>query len=426
MKLFVYIRVVLEFVFVAVSFPGLAQEAIVDPMPSRAWDNQLLNVNLGNVRMNTEGITLAWQEMTTKYLIRANLYLPNRACEEQSVNFAFKKQNATVRELLDAFVVAYPKYTYTQDKECGIIWIHPKTASYSTLLSWKVNCTIPINEAPMYTSILVPLCNTFAPRILLDQFNDTNAMSRTFDNPVSVSSGIHTVKDILNSCCSWNIARSFYVCSNFGPYPISITPVNLHRGNPLAVFNTSLAFWECAFGPAPGGLVSEKDIIAGMSYNDPNKRWAARSYYHANDNYYLQVSFQTNAVTPEEVAWATIGVDSFNVGRNHDGKPAFIISTTTFKTNFIKVTDPRVALVTSLSLAKLGQQSELMDQIATHHKYAPDEFNDIISDVRRLGRLSKAVRAKMPMLKASIPELQPILRELETTNFFELAPSAKN
>ena len=103
-----------------------------DFKPHSKWDENLLKIELHNVRIKADNMTSAWQAISTTYLLRANFYR-NAVSDEDSAHFAFNKDKATEGELIEAFIATYPEYTYTQDKETGIIWIHGKNLDYNDI-----------------------------------------------------------------------------------------------------------------------------------------------------------------------------------------------------------------------------------------------------------------------------------------------------
>jgi len=87
-----------------------------------------------DVVIKTNKMLEAWQEMGAKYMLRANLYM-DAAARDDATTFAFKKERATEKELLEAFPGAYPSFTYTQDPETMVLWLHPKRITYGDILS---------------------------------------------------------------------------------------------------------------------------------------------------------------------------------------------------------------------------------------------------------------------------------------------------
>ena len=84
------------------------------------WDENILTVQLGPVAIDAQTVTDAWEKMGGNYLLRANLYMDAAAIADKKP-FAFHKDQATGQELLDAFLKTYPRVTYTQSQETGVI-----------------------------------------------------------------------------------------------------------------------------------------------------------------------------------------------------------------------------------------------------------------------------------------------------------------
>ena len=110
---------------------GMAGNCQAEEIQLRSkWDENLLNVELHDVSIDPNIMTQAWQQMGKKYLLRCNLYM-DADSPADSAMFAFKKEKATGKELLEAFLAKYPAYTYTQSPEIGVIWIHRKSVAFN-------------------------------------------------------------------------------------------------------------------------------------------------------------------------------------------------------------------------------------------------------------------------------------------------------
>ena len=118
---------------------GLEARLLADDiqLPSK-WDQELLTIELGSVNIKAypadgfrPSIVNAWEQITATYLIRANIYVDLKtAIATEKRRFEFKKEKATGKELFDAFLAAYPEYTYTRDPRTAVIWLHAKDVKY--------------------------------------------------------------------------------------------------------------------------------------------------------------------------------------------------------------------------------------------------------------------------------------------------------
>ena len=125
------------------------------------WDQDLLNVELHDIHIKANFLLAAFDAITTKYMLRANLYCEN----DDAAQFAFDAEKANGKELFEALVVTYPAYTYTQDHETGVICVHPKRIKYEDILKQNVVITQPAMQVPAYWGILEPLCNLLSPEV---------------------------------------------------------------------------------------------------------------------------------------------------------------------------------------------------------------------------------------------------------------------
>jgi hypothetical protein len=187
--------------------------AVEDIVQSK-WDENLLSVALGDVSIKANSLAEAWREMTTKYLLRANIYL-DAAAISNDTTFSFHNEKATGNELFDAFLTTYPAFTYTQDPETGVIWFHPKRVNYSDILNQQVKIARQASQVPMYADIYMPLCKLLAPNITdsRDTGDYIGEIDRSTHKPpipyiwfydVNMPAGVYSVREILNFCCAAN------------------------------------------------------------------------------------------------------------------------------------------------------------------------------------------------------------------------------
>jgi hypothetical protein len=395
-----------------------------DFQPHSKWDENLLNIELHNVRVKADSMPAAWQEIRTKYLLRANFYRDG-VSNEDSAKFTFSKEVATEGELLEAFLATYPDYTYTQDKETGILWIHQKRVNYDDILSQKVRIERPAYQVTMLTGVFTPLCRLF-PNVHAFLFEFGPPMNLTFDYGIDLPAGNCTVREILNYCCIRNLTMSFAIARD-AEGQFFIKPIDSYYGNPLAPPRAAaVKFWEIEIGKSTNGIPNIAEISTAMSDTNPRKRWAARSYLEAAWKNYRFSDLSTNSDSPEKAVWAALGIQDVifrginDSEYNRDGTPGFT-------NNLAQIKDPGLALLASLELTREKQGTSYLDAIVSKHKFSEAEIASIKPDVYRLAHKSKLVLDKLKTMKLNVPEFSAeALSELERTNLFTLIPMGKN
>jgi hypothetical protein len=410
----------IPFLLIAVSVNAQPANALLH---SR-WDEDLLNIKLQVVRVNADNMEAAWQEIGAKYLLRANLYVAANS-DSDATKFAFTGKDITGKDLLDAFVATYPAYTYTQDKETGIIWLHPKNTSYINILGQEVTVEHPVEQVPMLSGIVNPLCLLLTPIVNTSSDNFGPPMDMTYDYCVDLAAGNYTVVEALNYCCVWNITKSFIVAPD-SVGKLIIQPINLYSDNPLAPRQAAVRFWEVEIGKPTNSIPSIEELSGAMGDANPRIRWAARNYFEATSANYPWGILIEKSASPKKAVWTALGVKSVLCrGVNDDQFISHLGSR--FTTNLTQIKDPSLALVTSLELTREKQNTSYLDSIVGKHKFSQAEIDSIKPDVYRLAHESKLVLDKLKAMNLNVPEFSAeALRELEKTNIFTLVPSGKN
>jgi hypothetical protein len=399
------------------------------------WDENILNIEINNVniRPNPIGdqgnpqIVIAWEQIITKYFLRANIYLDPEE-SKNSTQFAFKREHATGRELFDAFLAAYPTYTYVHDSKTGVIWFYPTNINYDNILNDKVEINRSALQVPMYSGVLQPLCDLLKPTVVIDLTQGTgqgaiNTMSSKWNNSVDLPVGVYSACDIINICCVATPNLAFCFDKVKGRTSI-LTPFNLVYDNPLALEReAAIRFWETEIGGTTNAPPSPEAIAAALSDDSPRKRWAAREYHKAT----LTLSHGIDNGDPKISVWQALGWKAIRtVGAGDypflkhermfaDKKPTIL--------NDLLREDSGLALITSMELARETKDPGIMDVVASH-KFTVAEIAKIKPDVYRIARESKLVRDKLLAMSFNVPDLSPeALSELANTNLFTLVPA---
>jgi hypothetical protein len=391
------------------------------------WDEGLLDVELRDVSIEKAPLHLAWQEMATKYLLRSVMYYDVRS-DADSATFSFKKDKATGRELVEAFLGAYPAYTYTQDKDTGVIWFHRKTVKYSEILKQRIAIAQPQWQISMYRSVLELLRGLLAPSISSElPFATSLGSSETFNYPVDLPAGVYPARDIVNFCCLANPTKTF----GFSPLRtggLNLAPINLPYGNPLVPPRAAaVSFWEKEIGRSTNGIPSPDEIGLALADPSPRKRWAARMYLQAAPVSYRRGDLINQSDDPRKVVWAALALRCLELpsGQQPYLSRPFMGRVMQIFTNDLAHLDPGLALLTAMELAREKDDASLMDCVAGH-KFTSAEMEVIKPDLYRIARRSQLVRDKLRKMKFDVPELSPAgLDYLDGGNAFTLAPQAK-
>jgi hypothetical protein len=395
-----------------------------------SWDKNLLNLTLGNVKLNAHSMSGAWGEIGSRYLIRVNLYadVPPRS----SGPFAFSSPSATVRQVLDAFVSTYPEYQYTQDSATGVLWIHRKKVSYEDILSRRVLVRRRALQVPMHTGIYEPLLNTLGPNVWRVASEHRHLTDPRFNSPVDLEPGLYSIRDLLNRCCTANPLQTFVFQSAGIADTLESQAFSLFCENPPTPPISAREYWRIMIAQPKSAIPSTDEISAALSDVNPRLRAAAVHYLDMTVNYNYEQDRRRDLVrtnTPEEemqTYWALLGLRSLIA--NADDNAQFISAHPFVMhslTNGLPERDPCVALLLSMELAIEHTNAAPIDVVGSH-RFSAAECAVIRPDVIRIARQSELVRNRLAKIQFDDPALAPrMLTELGRTNLFSLAGGAR-
>jgi hypothetical protein len=405
------------------------------------WDENLLAVELGDVSVKANNMAGAWQEMTTKYLLRMNLYMDATLISYEKP-FDFHKEKATGKDVLDGFLATYSSYTYTQNPETGIIWIYPKGMNYNGILNQKVSVIHKANHVPMYTDIYIPLCKLLAPGVidssdLPSQEGRINLSTGKSPIPyfwlydVDLPTGDYSAREILDFCCVANPTKAFLIrpASRELNAALVIFLKNLLSPNPLAPPRAeAIRFWEFEIGESTNGIPSLEEVRVAMSDPNPEKRSAASFYLEASMLNYSTLNLIGKADGSDQAVWTSLGVEyALRRDANTNFFTRMMQAFPSLREDLKEIRNPDLALLASLQLTREQQDTSYLDAIVSKHTYTEEEIISIKPELTRMARSSKAVRDKLKEMKSQVAELSPeALDELADTKFFRLVPVEKN
>jgi hypothetical protein len=389
------------------------------------WDKDL-SIQIDHVDIKAHSISEAWQQITKKYLIRINFYEDRP--ERQEKVFVFNKDKVTGREILDALLREYTEFTYTQNPDTGIIWIHPKKLAYGELLNQRVKISHDAIGVPMYPDIYLPLSKLLGP----DFIDSTSGRSgrppsHSWFYDVDVIAGIYSAREILDLCCSANPTKVFWIVQPGQTEAHTIYPTHLAYPSPVAPPRVgALRFWELGIGKSTNAIPTYKQIREAMASRDPAKRLTASLYFEACDDNYSTKNLLEKAEGADQTIWSALGVQ-YAIWRSEETNffSIMISSIPRIGEDLKNIKDPCLAVLVSLQLTRESKDTSYVDQIVSHHSFTEEEINSIKPEMIRTARSSNAVREKIQSMHLTGSEFSPdALRELENTNFLEVVPNA--
>jgi hypothetical protein len=403
-----------------------------------SWNQNLLSIELGDVKIKAANIFDAWSQMTTKYLLRVNIYTDKSALTDTTI-FDFNKEKTTCKEILNAFLATYSSFTYTQNPETGIIWLYPKRLKYDNILNQRVYLRDRADEVPMYLDVYVPLCASLAPSVV-DSMNVSHMQMEDIDlstgkppipygwfYDVDLPSGDYSARDILDFCCVANPAKAFLVLQETNRQVIY--RFNLISPDPTVPPRAAaISFWEINIGKPINGIPSNDEVRSAMSNPDPKERISASLYVEACELNYAPVSLINEANSSDDAIWTALGLE-YALWRdaNTNYFKILIDNIPRISEDLKNIRNPDLALLVSLQLTREKQSTSYLDAIVSKHTYTVEEIASIKPELYRMVRSSKAVRNKLKDMKSQVPDLLPeALDELGNTNLFTLVPVEKN
>ena len=420
---------VLIFILLTLSEGKLAADGI----NTSEWDKNLLSVELTNVKIDAGGILGAWEEMSVKYLLRANVYRDSATADDQKP-FTFTKSKTTGREIFEAFLGTYPGFTYTQDPETGIIWFHSKLIDYTNILAQRVRVVHTLEHIPAYTGIYVHLLQQLDPNVVdsdtlpgaMDPSTGRRPVPSSWLYDIDIPAGTYSAREILNKCCVANPSKAFLIQPMWekrGRFMIYLK--DLVSVNPLTPPRIeAVKFWEHEIGKSTNGTPSFDEIRCAMSDSNSMKRAAASLYVESSFMNYSPLALITNADSADKAVWTALGVQyavfkDFNTNYFITLFPRI----PRLREDLKRIDNPDLALLASLQLTREKKDTSYLDRVIHNHTYTEDEVLSVMPELIRMARASKAVRDKLTEMKSPIPELsQQAMNELTDTNSPLVAP----
>ncbi len=417
-------------------FSGAATAATNDT--TSFWDKALLDMELQHVEMSAGSLFAAWDKLGRAFLVRSVLALRESSAVRRP--FEFTKDACTVRDLIGALMEAYPDYQLSQDLETGILWIHPASVPYESLLATSVVIPPGMNQVPALQGVLRPLQSQGAFGIrwrgIVGAFENAHAF------PVNLRPGVHTVRDVLNMCLQASPSRTFYVALN-EPQAI-VTPVDilnppghpemdkfiraLQQGgspgqqpaSPGGVTNQalpftagpnvtplrpgSLRFWRLGMGRAGDAQPSNAELLEALASQSAHERWVVRLFMGAE---VFQVPIQrmvSEAPPGREAVWAALGMlTTHNLATPSSRSPGLLRIRREVSLDTAASLDRGTVVLAAMEMARVGDDA-LLKKVA-RWALGPDELATIDPDGVRIANSSSIVRTALKEANCAWPGL---------------------
>jgi hypothetical protein len=383
------------------------------------WDAGILQVEFRNVQIDGLSIDDALQKMGCSLMLRSCLYHDVKS-DADDKTFVFRREVATGKEVMDAFLAAYPDYTLTQDPITGILWFHRKKVKYEEIFDQKVIVERSVEQVPVYTSILVPLFGALGSKTSTKE-GVLKTWSLQF---VDLPAGQYSVRDILNICLVQVPVMFFNTWPPIGAKSLeSLYPDMLVYRNPLAGPRMGeIALWNSIMRTnAATNAPTIEEIGTALSAPDFKKRWVASSILFIDEINYRDYDYLRQVDHPERAVWAALELSSWY---NMVG-PALLQNVKQMLTNGPPKLKPSLALVAAMMVGALSKDPDILDSVAGQ-RISNEEFAMIRPEFLRIGRLSKPVRDKLAQMDFAAPQLKAeVLSGMQNTNaVFSLVPQS--
>jgi hypothetical protein len=382
------------------------------------------------------------------FLVRAVIAMQERTAVPAP--FEFTRDACTVRELIGAILEAYPDYQLTQDPETGVLWIHPVSVPYESILATPVVIPPGLSQVPALQGVLRPLQAQGAFSIrwrgLVEAFESAHAF------PVNLRPGLHAVRDVLNMCCQASPSRTFYVSLDVGvmtpgdilcppSYPGLCYPEDaLPPGSPgeslypqieaalasappedrdrvlgslrsaavaaklRSVRPGSLGFWRLGMGRASDAEPTHAELLEALASPNGHERWVARSFIEA-ETFHVPIQHMIMEAPPgREVVWASLGMlTTHNLAAPSPGAPGLLRIRREMSRDTAANLDRGTVVLAAMEMARVGDDA-LLKKVAQWN-LGPDELATIDPDGVRIARSSSIVRAALKEANCAWPGL---------------------
>ena len=389
-------------------------QSAVDSKFWSKWDAGILQVEFRNISIEGSSIDDALRQMGCSLMLRSCLYHDVKS-DADAKHFAFQREVATGQEVMDAFLAAYPDYTFTQDPKTGILWIHRKYVKYEEIFDQKVKVERSVEQVPVYTSILVPLFGALGSTT-----STREGVIRTWsDQFVDLPAGEYSVRDALNICLvqvpvmffnTWppiddTGLERLYPDMLVEPRPLGMVriPSGVPRMGDIALWNSIMRTNAATNAP------TLEEIGAALSNPDPKKRWVASRILFIDEINYSPYDYFRQFDNTEKAVWVALELPN-------QRQQAFLQEVNQMLTNEPPKLKPGLALLAAMMVGALSKDPDILDSVAKH-RISNEEFAIIRPEFLWIARLSKPVQDKLAQMDFAAPQLKAeVLSEVQNTN----------
>jgi hypothetical protein len=224
------------------------------------WDSALCDMAISDVNVNADSVANAWTQICVNYNLRSNIVID---AGEQKIPFSFRAAGCIGKNLLDKLVSNYTGYAWKNDPNTGIIWLKSQKCLNNDILKSRFTISSDQLGVPMQKGVLEQLEASSNGKIRVQKGG--TPFENTFNYPVEIPKGPHTLLEILDLCCAADPSKSFclIVYENY----ITIAPLNLFSMRRKTPSPGAVLFWRIEIGEPNGMFPSDSEILSG--YNTP-------------------------------------------------------------------------------------------------------------------------------------------------------------
>ncbi len=373
------------------AFAALSATGICAEQPLSPWDATLQTLQLARVHLQASSLSEAWSQASGEFLIRSVLCVTDTSPGTRP--FTFHTDACTAGELFKAFTATYPEFTWTRDSRTGIMWLHPQSLPYADILSSEFTVSEDQLGVPAFEGVVPRLTQLPGLHLRLRILGIT--FRNTFNYPVDVARGTYSGRGLLNTCCTADPTKAFYVYYDTRRAFFAVDFTYLaDKDRRLSPRPGALRFWEVEIGPAGGPAPTEAQIKAKLADPSPRVRWAARNYVGATVWATPFDKWAADTPDPEQAIWVCIGMTSVLVKAQSQGA-THLASIARMKreatSEFLTTGNPGLAVLTAMELCRLTKDARHLD-VVSRRAFKKGELSGIVSDAFRIARLSEDVR----------------------------------
>jgi hypothetical protein len=382
-------------------------------------------LELRDVHIAESSLLEAWYRISRDFGIRT-IAFSDRPFPGDRLPFNFDRDRCTVDELLTALVATYPGYTRTQDKETGVIWIHPATNAYETILARRVVVQENVRQVPLLTDVFNPLCRLKPVGMM--RWGMMGGGENTLDSPVDLPAGAYPARDVLNRCCLSSPNRTFCIersrsaaLTNLLVTPLTVVPYKPVDGGAPPTPG-ALLYWRVEINPLAKEAPTDSEFTDALASHQARVRFAARNYLDMTLPLAQVHRLLTQPAPADRAVWVAVGVLSV-LTRSEEvaAWPAAAASLRSVLSDTEALADkPALRALAVTELARAEKDPMFLEEAAKRPLSAA-QIADVKLDLIRNLRYSSFVRSKLLELNPRWAGLStPEIEALGQTNIFSL------